>query len=75
MIEWFIVVAMYLPSGEAHATYRTGFPTKERCEIALREDMKAVFGGMAAVKGDCLPMPPRPAGLPQPVAPKGAKST
>ncbi len=78
MIEWFIVVSMWLPSGEPHVTYRLvpGAVSKADCDGALKEDMRVVFGGMAAVKGDCQTFPPRPAGLPapKPVAPKGAKN-
>lgn len=72
MIEWFIVVALFTPNGDAHVTYRQGFESKRECEAALEFDMRKTFGDLPAAKGVCLDFPARPAGLqPKPVtAPK-----
>ena len=70
IVEFAIVIALYTPDGLSHMTSRRGFESKEECETALRADLKASFSGLPAVKGHCVDFPVRPAGLPEPKAPK-----
>ncbi|MBA3622878.1 MAG: hypothetical protein H0W48_00105 [Methylibium sp.] len=74
IVEWLIVVAVYLPDGSAQTMSRRGFDSQKACEAALRLDMESTFKGLPAVKGHCVDFPLRPAGLPaqQPEAKKGA---
>ncbi|MBA3591812.1 hypothetical protein [Methylibium sp.] len=74
IVEWLIVVAIYMPDGSAKTTSRRGFDSQKACEAALRLDMESTFKGLPAVKGHCVDFPVRPAGLPtqQPAPKKGA---
>ena len=66
MVEYFIVLAFYLPNGRLESERTGAIPTRVECERLLPIDLKARMEVWGNATGYCLAAPVKPKGLPEP---------